>query len=96
MSDIQPFKGIRPKQDLDLKTASPPYDVMNSKEAKKLAEQNPYSYLRVVKAEVNFDSDIDPHSEEVYQKSAETLHNFIRDGILIQDSSPCFYIYEIT
>jgi uncharacterized protein (DUF1015 family) len=96
MSDIQPFKGIRPKQDLVQKIASPPYDVMNSKEAKKLTEQNPYSYLRVVKAEVNFDSDIDPHSEEVYQKSAETLQNFIRDGILIQDSSPCFYIYEIT
>ena len=96
MSDIQPFKGIRPKQDLVQEVASPPYDVMNSKEAKKLAKQNPYSYLRVVKAEVNFDSDIDTHSEEVYQKSAEVLQGFIRDGILIQDSSPSFYIYEIT
>ena len=96
MSHIQPFKGIRPKPELVQKVASPPYDVLNSNEAKKLAEQNPYSYLRVVKAEINFSTDIDSHSEEVYQKGAEVLQNFIREGILIQDTSPCFYIYEIT
>lgn len=78
------------------KVASPPYDVLNSSEAKNLAAQNPYSYLRVVKAEVNFDASIDPHSEEVYQKGAEVLQSFIRDSILIQDEFPSFYIYEIT
>lgn len=76
--------------------ASPPYDVLNSSEAKQLARQNPCSYLRVVKAEVNFDNQIDPHSEDVYQKGAEVFQSFIRDGVLIQDESPSFYIYEIT
>lgn len=96
MADIQPFRGIRPKPELVQKVASPPYDVLNSKEAKELAKDNPYSYLRVVKAEINFDTDIDSHSEEVYQKSAEVLQGFIREGVLIQDETPCFYIYEIT
>ena len=96
MADIQPFRGIRPKPELVQKVASPPYDVLNSKEAKELAKDNPYSYLRVVKAETNFDTDIDSHSEEVYQKSAEVLQGFIREGVLIQDETPCFYIYEIT
>jgi len=96
MSDIQPFKGIRPKPELVQKVASPPYDVLNSREAKELAKDNPYSYLRVVKAEINFDTDIDSHSEEVYQKSAEVLQSFIRDGVLIQDETPCFYLYELT
>ena len=96
MSDIRPFKGIRPKLELVQEVASPPYDVLNSKEAKELAKDNSYSYLRVVKAEINFDTDIDSHSEEVYQKSAEVLQSFIRDGVLIQDETPCFYIYEIT
>ncbi len=96
MADIRPFRGIRPKPELVQKVASPPYDVLNSKEAKELAKDNPYSYLRVVKAEINFDTDIDSHSEEVYQKSAEVLQGFIRDGVLIQDETPCFYIYEIT
>ncbi len=96
MSDIQPFKGIRPTPEMVQKVASPPYDVLNSSEAKHLASQNPYSYLRVVKAEVNFDDPIDTHSEEVYKKGAEVLQNFIRDGVLVQDESPSFYIYEIT
>ncbi len=96
MSDIQPFKGIRPKAELVQKVASPPYDVLNSAEARSMVEHNPYSYLRVVKAEVNFDEDRDPHSEEVYLKGAEVLRNFIDDGVLVQDDSPCFYIYEIT
>jgi uncharacterized protein (DUF1015 family) len=88
MADIQPFKGLRPKPDLVQKVASPPYDVLNSKEAKELATGNPYSYLRVVKAEINFDSDVDSHSEEVYQKSSEVLQGFAKDGVLIQDESP--------
>ncbi len=96
MSYIQPFKGIRPIPELVHKVASPPYDVLNSNEAKTLAKQNPYSYLRIVKAEVNFSDNIDSHSEEVYQKGAEVLQRFIREGILRQDTSPCFYIYEIT
>ena len=96
MSDIQPFRGVRPKPELVQKVACPPYDVLNSKEAKELAKDNPYSYLRIVKAEINFDTDIDSHSEEVYQKSADVLQNFIKDGVLIQDETPCFYIYEIT
>jgi len=96
MSYIQPFKGIRPRPELVRKVASPPYDVLNSREAKDLVKQNPHSYLRVVKAEVNFDFDINAHSEEVYRKGAEVLQGFIRDEVLIQDPSPCFYIYEIT
>ncbi len=96
MADIQPFRGIRPRAELVQKVASPPYDVLNSKEAKVLAENNPYSYLRVVKAETNFDREVDPHSEEVYQKSAYVLQNFVQEGVLIQDETPCFYIYEIT
>ncbi len=96
MSDIQPFRGIRPRPELVQRVASPPYDVLNSREAKELVKNNPYSYLRVVKAEVNFDDDIDPHSEEVYRKGAEVLQGFIREGVLVQDMFPCFYIYEIT
>lgn len=75
--------------------ASPPYDVLNSQEARLLVANNPHSYLRVVKAEVNFPPDIDPHREEVYHKGAEILRDFISKGILIKDLSPCFYLYRL-
>ncbi len=96
MADIQPFKGLRPKPELVQKVASPPYDVLNSQEARELAKDNPLSFLHVVKSEIDFSPETDTHSEEVYQKGAENLHNFLRDGILIQDDSPSFYIYQIT
>ena len=60
------------------------------------AEGNPYSYLRIVKAEVNFPDEIDPHSEEVYRKGAEVLEELISLGVLVRDESPCFYLYRIT
>jgi len=96
MADIQPFKGLRPKPELVQKVACPPYDVLNLQEARELAKDNPLSFLHVVKAEIDFGPDIDAHSERVYKKGAENLQKFLRDGILIQDASPCFYIYQIT
>ncbi len=96
MADIQPFKGLRPKPELVQKVASPPYDVLSSPEARELAKDNPLSFLHVVKSEIDFGPEIDTHGEEVYQKGAENLNNFLQDGILIQDDSPCFYIYQIT
>ena len=96
MADIRPFQGLRPKPELVQKVASPPYDVLNSQEARELAKDNPMSFLHVVKAEIDFGPDIDTHSDQVYEKGAENLQNFLRDGILIQDASPCFYIYQIT
>ncbi len=96
MAEIRPFKGIRPRPDLVQKVASPPYDVLNSQEARELAKDNPFSFLHVVKAEIDLDPDIDTHSDEVYNKSADNLQKLIRDDIVIQDSTPCFYIYQIT
>lgn len=96
MADIRPFQGLRPKPELVRKVASPPYDVLNSQEARELAKDNPMSFLHVVKAEIDFGPDIDTHSDQVYKKGAENLQKFLRDDILIQDASPCFYIYQIT
>ena len=73
MSDIRPFKGLRPRADLVKKVASPPYDVLNSAEARVMAAGNPHSFLHVVKAEIDMEPGIETHSEPVYAKSAENL-----------------------
>lgn len=96
MADIQPFKGLRPRPDLVQKVASPPYDVLSSQEAREMAQNNPLSFLRVVKAEIDLDPSLDPHSEEVYNQSRKNLQQLITDNVLIQDEAPCFYIYEST
>ena len=95
MSDIRPFKGLRPRPDLVEKVASPPYDVMNSAEARDMAAGNPYSFLHVNKAEIDLPTDIDVHGDVVYEKSAENFHKMVDDGVLVADSTDCFYIYRL-
>ena len=53
MSVIKPFKGWRPTEDIVLQLASRPYDVLNTEEARKECEGNPYSLLHVTKAEID-------------------------------------------
>jgi len=96
MSDIRPFKGYRPRPDLVTQVAAPPYDVLNSDEAREMSKGNCYSFLRVSKAEVDFPPGTDEHSDAVYRKSLDNWRGFIADGTFHQDPVPCFYVYEQT
>jgi len=49
---IKPFKALRPKEDLVSKVNSPPYDIVSQEEARLIVDNNPYSFLNVVKPEV--------------------------------------------
>ncbi len=95
MSDIRPFRGLRPRPDLVDKVASPPYDVLNSDEARVMAAGNPHSFLRVSKAEIDLPPDIDVHSDIVYDKSAANFRAMIDQGVLVFDSRPSFYVYRL-
>jgi len=94
MVKIKGFKGIRPKQDLADKIASRPYDVLNSEEARIEAKGNPYSFLHVVKSEIDLPEDINHYDEKVYLKAAENLQKMQEKGWLIQDSNECIYVYR--
>jgi uncharacterized protein (DUF1015 family) len=94
MAVVRPFKAIRPKEDLVDKVASLPYDVMNREEAKEMAKGNKYSFLHVVRSEIDLDDSIDEHDKVVYEKARENLDKMISEGILIQDNQPKFYIYR--
>jgi uncharacterized protein (DUF1015 family) len=94
MARIEPFKGIRPSKDIARKVSSPPYDVLNSAEAKKLTSNNPYSFLKITKPEVDFPEGIDLYSDEVYNKAKENFSQFLKDKILVREKKKCFYLYK--
>lgn len=96
MAIVKPFKGLRPPQNIVSKVACLPYDVMNSQEAAQMAEGKPESLLHITRAEIDFDHEIDPHEEVVYQKANDNYLSFIEKGILMQDAEPKFYIYAQT
>lgn len=96
MATIKPFRAIRPIQERANEVAALPYDVLNSKEARETAEDNPYSFLHVDKAEIDLDPSISPYDNAVYEKAKGNLQYLIEAGVLIQEERQCFYIYELT
>ena len=93
MAIIKPFKAVRPKTELAAQVASLPYDVMNTREAREMAKGNPFSFLHVSRAEIDFPENTDEHSQEVYNKAKENFSQFISDGVLFQEDKPLLYIY---
>ena len=93
MSVIKPFRGFRPPKEIVEKLASRPYDVLNSEEARKECEGNPYSLLHVTKAEIDLPVGTDEHSPEVYLQVVKNYNSFKDYGWLVQDKEEKLYIY---
>ncbi|MAK47003.1 MAG: hypothetical protein CMI24_07095 [Opitutae bacterium] len=96
MAIFKPFKAVRPTSDKAHLVASRPYDVLNSSEAKIEASGNEFSFLRVIKPEIELSDDINPYEYVVYEKGASFYEELKSSGILLQDSKPCFYVYRLT
>jgi uncharacterized protein (DUF1015 family) len=96
MVTISPFKALRPEAQLAKGVASPPYDVLSSKEAKVEAQGNSFSFLHITKAEIGLPDAVDTHSQQVYDKAKENLSAFISRNILFRENKPCYYIYRLT
>ena len=96
MVKVKPFKGLRPSRSIVESVSCPPYDVMNSAEASALAKGNKFSFLHVTRAEIDVPGCTDEHDPAVYDKARENFMRFLSDGVLTQDSTPCYYVYELS
>ena len=96
MANIRPFKAIRPAKEYADKIAALPYDVYSREEAKEAVKGKDDTFLRIDRAETNFDYDIDLYSDKVYAKANELLQEMIKDGRFIKDNKPYYYVYELT
>ena len=96
MAIFKPFRAYRPHKQFSKSVASRPYDVLNSSEAKLEAQDNPHSFLHVIKPEIGLPDDVDPYSSEVYEKGASVFEQMKSDKIFFQDPEPYYYIYRLT
>lgn len=96
MATVKPFKGVRPPQDLVSEVASRPYDVLNSEEARLEAKGNNKSLYHIIKPEIDFEVGTDEHDPKVYAKAVENFEKFQKNGWLVQDVKPCYYLYAQT
>ncbi|PNR99441.1 SpoOJ/ParA/ParB/repB family protein [Petrotoga mexicana DSM 14811] len=93
MATVKPFKALRPYKGIEQCFSCPPYDVLEEDEVKEIISRNPNSFLRVTRSEVEAEED---SKEAIYKKAKENLESFIKNGVLIKDSEPSFYIYRET
>lgn len=95
MSLIQPFAGLRPAPGRAAEVAAPPYDVLNTAEARRLVAGRPWSFLHISRAEVDLPEDTDPYAPAVYAKAHENLERMLAEGVLVRDPEPYYYVYRL-
>ena len=57
---IRPFPGLRPLPEKAAEVAAPPYDVLDSSEARERAKGKPWSFLHISKPEIDLPPETDP------------------------------------
>ncbi|MEC7488291.1 MAG: DUF1015 family protein [Pseudomonadota bacterium] len=93
---VRPFAGLRPAAGRANEIAAPPYDVVNAEEARAAAKEKPNSFFHISRAEIDLPENVDPYSDRVYETAGKNLQRFKQQGLLVRDTSPCFYVYRIT
>ena len=73
--------------------AAPPYDVVNTREARELSRGNPDSFLHVSRPEIDLPEGTDEHADAVYARGARNLADFRQRGVLRADEAPHLYVY---
>lgn len=95
MAVVKPFICTRPERSVAHRIAALPYDVYNRKEAKEEIIKEPLSFLRIDRAETNFNDEIDTYDAKVYTKARELLQEMIQEGSFVIDEEECYYVYEL-
>jgi uncharacterized protein (DUF1015 family) len=92
---IYPFRALRPPQDKVRQVAAVPYDVVNTEEARTLAEGNPLSFLHVSRPEIDLPEGTHIYSDEVYEKARANFERFKSEGTLVEEDEPQLYVYRL-
>jgi len=92
---IRPFPGLRPAAAYAAQVLAPPYDVLNTEEARRRAHGRPWSFLHISKPEIDLPPATDPYSPAVYAKGRENFERMIGEGVLARDPAPYYYLYRL-
>jgi uncharacterized protein (DUF1015 family) len=95
MPEIAPLKGLLYNQQLidnmD-EVITPPFDVISPEEQEMYHERHPYNMIRLILGRRRPN---DNEHNNWYKRAAEALGAWQQEGVLLRDSKPAFYDYEI-
>ena len=94
MLKIKAFEAVHPPFNRAASVSSPPYDVMNTDEAKEMVSDNTNSFLHVIRPEIDLPDGTDPHADAVYEMASRNFKRLLEDGTLIRDNEPRLFLYR--
>ena len=96
MSIIRPFRAVRPAVEKAKQVSCVPYDVAHEREVRDFIEGNPESFLRVTRAEAEFNDNDVPANKNVLDRAKANLRRFLESDIFVSDPDPAFYVYRLS
>jgi uncharacterized protein (DUF1015 family) len=94
MALVLPFKAVRPQAKYAADVAALPYDVMTREEGQKAVAGKPLSFLHVEKSEIDVPDGTRFDDDLIYETAKRNFDRLRKDGILIQDDEPRYYVYR--
>jgi len=95
MATLHPFRALRPTPDHASAVAAVPYDVVSTAEARALAADEPLSFLRVSRAEIELPIDQDPYADAVYAAAVRQFARLRVAAPLVEEASASVYVYRL-
>jgi len=95
MAALFPFAALRPTPATASRVAAVPYDVVNSDEARALAGDDPLSFLRVSRPEIECPPGTPIYSDAVYQRASDNFDRLRRQAPLVIEDTPSVYVYQL-
>ena len=91
MVRVKPFAALRPPKGIVTEVAAPPYDVLNSEEARKMAGEK--SLLHITKPEIDFTPIAGEHEQRTYDRAVENFQAWQKKGWLVREDKEKYYVY---
>ena len=95
MATVRPFRALRPHPAYAEQVASVPYDVISTDEARELAQGKPFSFLHVIRPEIDLPPGTDEHDDAVYAQGADALRRFAEGEAFLEEAEPALYVYRL-
>ena len=92
MIKVRPFKAFRPTRDKASLVASRSYLTYSTETIKEKLNHNPYTFLHIINPDYTFNKKTTGITK--FKLVKEKFNEFLKEGILQQDSTDCYYIYQ--
>jgi uncharacterized protein (DUF1015 family) len=93
---IAPFHALCPPPKRAVDVLAPPYDVIDTAEARALAVGRPWSFLHLSRPEIDLEPPPDPAAPLDYRPAAALLARMQAEGVLVRDPRPCCWVYRLS